>query len=56
MTGTLLSDVVSYTREVYGYAGEDVFIISDHDNVLIVEGYVGRFPVEKSQVNIEGQL
>ena len=42
--------------ELYGAQYEPVMIISRHDNVLIVEGIKGRFPVHCSHVaeSLEG--
>lgn len=46
----LQKDIYSYTRNLYGRAGEMVLMISDHGDVLIVEGTGGGFPVKKSDV------
>jgi hypothetical protein len=48
----LLKDAVSHMKPdvVYGRKGEDVKIISDHGNLIIVEGKSGRFPVLKENL------
>ena len=54
MKAVLLYDVYSYTRGLYGRAGEEVTIIADHDLVLIVEGQTGsRFPIARDKVTIK---
>lgn len=56
MEATLLHDITSYTRKVYGTAGEKVVVVSDHINVLIVKGSTGTFPVHVDQVKIDRTL
>lgn len=48
---TLQADVIGpYSGIAYGLAGDRVRIISDHDNVMIVEGESGkRFPLKKAE-------
>lgn len=52
---TLLHTIYSYTRKVYGVAGEKVLVVGDHINVLIVKGTTGTFPVHLTQVKFEGE-
>jgi hypothetical protein len=49
----LTEDIHSHCKSdhVYGYAGEQVTIVSERGNTLIVEGKNGRFPVHKSKVS-----
>lgn len=44
MTYILSTDVVSFTRSIYGRRGDQVEVISVHGSVAIVEGASGRFP------------
>lgn len=57
MQATLLKDVYGNKSNgkqfpQYGSKNEIVTIISQHDNVYIVEGKSGRFPVRKECVKI----
>ena len=48
---TLKQSIYSHTtRKQYGAQYEAVMLISAHDNVLIVEGVNGRFPVHCDHV------
>ena len=48
---TLTKSIYSHTTgKLYGAQYEAVMIISSHDNVLIVEGVKGRFPVHCDHV------
>lgn len=54
MVAILLSDIRSNKGGVmYGRAGELVTVISTHDDVFIVEGAKGRFPVNKVKLTIK---
>lgn len=58
---TLLTDINSHfsngktgvnkNQILYGKKGDKVKLISDHDNVLIVELNGNKFPVKKEEVN-----
>ena len=55
MAMTLLQDIFSMFHDKkgpvkLGQNGEKVRLISDHGNVLVVEGKTGRFTVEKTKV------
>jgi hypothetical protein len=51
---TLAKSIYSHTTgKLYGSQFEPVMIISRHDNVLIVEGVNGRFPVHFDHVTDE---
>lgn len=51
MTATLLIDVTSGNRKLYGKAGETVKVISDKGSVIIAEDAKGnRFPVSKEKL------
>lgn len=48
---TLTKSIYSHTTgKLYGRQYDPVMIISAHDNVLIVEGANGRFPVNRDHV------
>jgi len=53
---SLTQSIYSHTTgKLYGAQYEPVMIISRHDNVLIVEGVNGRFPVHCDHVTDDAQ-
>ncbi|SHN45879.1 hypothetical protein [Chitinophaga sp. CF418] len=52
----LLDDITSSFRVLYGRKGEKVTLISDHGDVLIVQGQNGRFPVHISHTDKQQDL
>lgn len=54
---TLTKSIYSHTTgKLYGAQYEPVMVISRHDNVLIVEGVNGRFPVHCDHVTEVGNM
>lgn len=50
----LIEDILSANRDVYGYKGEVVTIIGDHDNCFTVQSETGKkFGLNKSRLSIE---